>query len=72
VIAVNGDKAQVRLLIVAYTTHSALALMVLRRAARLAIVPADRNKPAFVTAGSILQAALTQCAVEGYVPQNVR
>jgi len=72
VITVNGDKARVRLLIVAYTTHSGLALMVLRRAAGLAIVPADRDKPAFVTAGSIVQAALTQRAVMPQVPQNVR
>jgi hypothetical protein len=46
--------------------------MVLRRAAGLAIVPADRDKPAFVTAGSIVQAALTQRAVISQVPQNVR
>lgn len=72
VITVVGDKAQVRLLIVAYTTHSALALMVLRRAAGLMIMPADRDKPAFVTAGSILRAALTQHAPISQVPQNVR
>ena len=71
-ITVNGDKAQVRLLIVAYTTHSALALMVLRRAAGLTIAPADREKPAFVTAGSILRAALTQRVPISQVPQNVR
>lgn len=72
VITVNGDKARASLLIVAYTTHSGLALMVLRRAAGLTIVPADRDKPAFVTAGSILRAALTQCAAIPQVPQNVR
>ena len=59
-ITVNGEKAQVNLLIIAYTTYSGLALMVLRRAAGLTIVPADREKPAFVTAGSILQAAMKQ------------
>lgn len=71
VITVTGDKAQVRLLIIAYTTHAALALMVLRRAAGLSIMPADRDKPAFVTAGSILRAALTQRAPICQVPQNV-
>ena len=58
----------------AYTTYSGLALMVLRRAAGLTVVPADRDKPAFVTAGSILQAAVAQRAAKlvGQVPQNVR
>ncbi len=74
VITVNGEKAQVNLLIIAYTTYSGLALMVLRRAAGLTIVPADREKPAFVTAGSILQAAMKQrvAMLEAQVPQNVR
>jgi uncharacterized protein DUF5994 len=71
VITVSGDKARVSLLIVAYTTHSGLALMVLRRAAGLTVVPADRDKPAFVTAGSILRAALIQGAAISQVPQNV-
>jgi hypothetical protein len=74
VITVNGEKAQVNLLIIAYTTYSGLALMVLRRAAGLTIVPADREKPAFVTAGSILQTAMKQrlTKLEVQVPQNVR
>ncbi len=74
IITLNGVEAQVNLLIIAYTTYSALALMVLRRAAGLSIVPADRDKPAFVTAGSILQAAVKQRAVslEAQVPQKVR
>jgi hypothetical protein len=73
VITLNGEDGRVNLLIIAYTTYSALALMVLRRAAGLSIVPADRDKPAFVTAGSILQAALKQRAVsfEAQVPQKV-
>jgi hypothetical protein len=74
VITLNGVEERVNLLIIAYTTYSALALMVLRRAAGLSIVPADRDKPAFVTAGSILQAAVKQRAVclEAQVPQKVR
>jgi hypothetical protein len=74
VITLNGVEARVNLLIIAYTTYSALALMVLRRAAGLSIVPADRDKPAFVTAGSILQAAVKQrlVSLEAQVPQKVR
>ncbi|MDT5276706.1 MAG: hypothetical protein QOG95_3638, partial [Mycobacterium sp.] len=43
-----------------YTTHSALALMVMRCAADLPIDAADRDKNAFLTAGSILRAAHQQ------------
>jgi hypothetical protein len=71
---VNGEEARVNLLIIPYATYSGLALMVLRRAAGLPITPADRDKPAYLTAGSILQAAARQLAAgPGYqVPQNVR
>ena len=60
VMTVNGD-ACAKLLIIPYATYSALALMVLRRAANLPIEPADRDKPAFQRAGSILRAAQQQC-----------
>lgn len=60
VITLNGEDACANLLIIPYATYSALALMVLRRAAGLPIELADRSKPAFVTAGSILQAAQQQ------------
>jgi Family of unknown function (DUF5994) len=60
VMTLNGGDACANLLIIPYATESALALMVLRRAADLPIDPADQTKPAFVTAGSILQAALQQ------------
>jgi len=74
VMTINGVKARVNLLIIPYTTYSGLALMVLRRAASLPVLAADRDKPAFVTAGSILQAALTQrtAILAAQVPQNVR
>jgi hypothetical protein len=62
VMTVRSTHACVNLLIVPYATYSALALMVLRRAANLPITPADRDKPAFLTAGSILQAAQQQRA----------
>ena len=62
VMTVNGDGACANLLIVPYATHSGLALMVLRCAANLPIDAADRNKPAFLTASSILQTARQQRA----------
>ncbi len=65
IMTVSGTHACASLLIVPYATHSALALMVMRRAAKLPIDPADRDKPAFVTAGSILRAAQQQRA-SGY------
>lgn len=74
VITVIGEVARVNLLIVSYSTYSGLALMVLRRAAGLAIADTDRVKPAYVTAGSILHSALTQCRERrsDQVPQKVR
>lgn len=60
VMTFNGGDDRANLLIIPYTTESALALMVLRRAADLPIDPADQVKPAFATAGSIVQAALHQ------------
>ncbi len=58
----DGADASVNLLIISYTTESGLALMVLRRAADLPIDAADRDKHAFLTAGSILHAAQQQLA----------
>lgn len=70
VMAVGGTRACVNLLIVSYTTHTALALMVMRCAANLPIEAADRDKPAFLTAGSILRAAQQQCErASGYQSQ---
>jgi Family of unknown function (DUF5994) len=60
VMTVKGTDACANLLIVPYGTYSGLALMVLRCAANLPIDPADRDKPAFLTAGSILRAAERQ------------
>lgn len=62
VMTVNGADAHLALLIVPYATYSALALMVLRRAAGLPIAPVDRDKPAYIMAGSILTAARRQLA----------
>ena len=65
VMTVSGTHASANLLVISYATHSALALMVLRCAANLPIEAADRDKPAFLIAGSILQAAQQQRA-SGY------
>lgn len=62
VMTINGAAARANLLIIPYATNSALALMVLRRAANLPINSADRDKPAFATAGLILRAAEQQRA----------
>jgi len=60
VITVTGTHACANLLIISHATHSPLALMVLRCAANLPVEAADRDKPAFLTAGSILRAAHQQ------------
>jgi len=62
VMTVSGEDACANLLIVPYSTYSALALMLLRCAANLPIKAADRDKRVFLTAGSILLAARRQCA----------
>jgi Family of unknown function (DUF5994) len=64
VMTINGWDACANLLVVPYATNTALALMVLRLAADLPIDTADRNKRAFVNAGSILLAAQHQCDLE--------
>lgn len=62
VMTVSGSDANANLLIIPYATRAALALMVLRLAANLPIDPADRETPAFLSAGSIVLAAQQQCA----------
>jgi Family of unknown function (DUF5994) len=62
VMTIHGADARANLLVIPYATNSALALMVLRRAANLPIGSAARDKPTFATAGSILRAAQQQSA----------
>ncbi|WP_025735119.1 DUF5994 family protein [Mycobacterium genavense] len=62
VMTIGGGDRRVNLLIIPYATYSALALMVLGRAAELPVSAADRDKPAYVTAESILRAAQQQRA----------
>src|SRR5262249_52520449 len=62
VMTINGWESCANLLIVPYATSSGRVLMVMRRAADLPIDAADRGKPAFLMAGSILHAAQQQRA----------
>ncbi len=62
VMTVSGGDARANLLIIPYSTYSTLALMLLRCAANLPIKAADRDKPVFLTADSILRTALEQRA----------
>jgi Family of unknown function (DUF5994) len=63
VMTLSGTDSSANLLIISYATHSALAIMLMRCAANLPIDVADRDKRAFLTAGSILRAAQQQRAV---------
>jgi hypothetical protein len=63
VITLSGAQNCANLLVISYATHSALAIMLMRCAADLPIDVADRGKPVFRTAGSILRAAQQQRAV---------
>lgn len=62
VMTVNGGDACANLLIIPYATYSSLALMVLRCAANLPVNAPDRDKRAFLIAGSIVRAAQQQRA----------
>lgn len=60
IMTLTGRQARANLLVVPYGTYSALAVMVLRCAAHLPVDAADRDRPAFLTAGSIVRAAEQQ------------
>ena len=57
VMTVVSRKARANLLIVPYRTGTALAVMILRRAAGLPIYPAHRDSRAFKAAGNIVRVA---------------
>lgn len=57
VMTITGRDARANLLIVPHRTGTALAVMVLRRAAGLPIYPAHRDSPAFHTADCIVRVA---------------
>lgn len=64
IITIAAGDRHANLLVIPYATYNALALMVLRCAADLPVCPADQEKPAFMTAGSILRAAQQQRAAD--------
>jgi Family of unknown function (DUF5994) len=75
VMTVNGARGAANLLIVSYATYRALALMLLRCAANLPIEAADRAKPVFMIAGSILRAAHEQrasVATDSMSPKSIQ
>lgn len=57
VMTVDGRGARAKILIVPYQTGTALAVMLLRRAAGLSVLAAHRDSRAFVTADCVLRAA---------------
>jgi hypothetical protein len=60
VMTISGNDARANLLVVPHLTSAALAVMVLRRAADLAIDPAHYDTQAFRTAESIVRAARSE------------
>ncbi len=70
VMTISGRNGSANLLVVPYRTGTALAVMVLRRAAGLPIDPIHLDTPAYRTADSIVRAARTQgaCAVPATSP----
>jgi uncharacterized protein DUF5994 len=57
VMTIGGRDARAKILIVPYRTATALAVMLLRRAAGLSVLAAHRDSRAFVTADSVIRAA---------------
>ncbi len=63
VMTVTGSRARANLLVVPSRTTTALAVMLLRRAATLPILPMHLDTPACRTADDIVRAARAECAV---------
>ncbi len=64
VMTVTGSRARVRLLVVPSQTSTALAVMVLRRAARLPVFAVHLDTEACQAADAIVAAARTECSTE--------
>jgi hypothetical protein len=62
VMTVTGSEARANLLVVPCRTTTALAVMVLRRAAALPILPSHLDTPAYRAAEDIVRAARAECA----------
>jgi hypothetical protein len=70
VMTVTGSRAQVKLLVIPLRTSRALAVMVLRQAAALPILPMHLGTAACRAAEDIVRAARAECAVRGTVGTN--
>ena len=70
VIAVAGDHARANLLVVPCGTTTALAVMVMRQAAALPIMPWHLDNPAYQAAGDIVRAARAECALRAKVASS--
>ena len=62
VMTVTGSHGRANLLVVPCRTTTALAVMVLRRAAAFPILPSHLDTPAYRAADDIVRAARTECA----------
>jgi len=62
VMTVTGSEARANLLVVPCRTTTALAVMVLRQAAALPILPSHLDTPAYRAAEDIVRAARAECA----------
>lgn len=60
---VTGSAASANLLVIPCRTSGALAVMILRRAATLPVLPLDMETQAFATADQIVRAARTESAL---------
>jgi hypothetical protein len=73
VMTISGRSGRANLLIVPHLTNTALAVMVLRRAADLPIEPAHRDTQAFRTADCIVRAARSESALAATrLPRRLR
>ena len=71
VMTITGGHARANLLVVPCRTTTALAVMVLRQAAALPIMPSHLGTPAHRAADHILRAARAECAHRGEAPKEL-
>jgi hypothetical protein len=70
VMTVTGSLARARLLVVPCRTTTALAVLVLRRAAGLPILPSHLDTPAYQAADDIVRAARAECAMRARLAES--
>ena len=71
VMTITGSRARANLLVVPCRTTTALAVMVLRQAAALPILPGHLTTPAYQAADQIVRAARAECAHLGEAPKEL-